>query len=182
MAETIPVLLITGPPGVGKTSVAIEISELLDHARVAHALVDLDSLRWCYPRPAHDPFRVELALKNLAAVWSNFQAAGATRLILADVLEAREELEGFRIAIPNGTFFVVRLQASVVTLAERLRGREIGSGLERMLSRTVELAGQMEESRVEDLLVNTEGKSVTAVAREVLARSGWMTFPDVGLL
>ncbi len=118
MAEIIPVLLITGPPGAGKTSVALEISELLDHARVAHALVDLDSLRWCYPRPAHDLFRVQLALKNLAVVWSNFQAAGATRLVLADVLEAREELEGFHIAFPNGKFFVVRLQASVATLQE----------------------------------------------------------------
>ena len=173
MAEIVPVMLITGPPGAGKTTVAMEISELLDQARVPHALIDLDSLRWCYPRPAHDPFQVKLALKNLAAVWTNFQATGATRLVLADVLEVREDVDKFCIAVPDGKFFVVRLQTPVTTLVSRLKGREIGSGLDRMLSRAAELAGQMEEAKVEDLLVNTEGKSVTAVAHEVLAHSGW---------
>ena len=59
------VLLVTGPVGVGKSSVASEVSELLDQAGVAHALVDVDSLRWCYPRRSSDPFRIELAMNNL---------------------------------------------------------------------------------------------------------------------
>ncbi len=104
----VPVLLITGPSGVGKTVVATEASELLDRARVAHALVDIDSLRWCYPRPPHDRFRVGLAMRNLAAVWANFRAAGATRLVLADVLESRDHLERYRAAIPGADIVVVR--------------------------------------------------------------------------
>jgi adenylylsulfate kinase len=96
METNVPVLLITGPPGVGKTAVAAEVSELLDQAGAAHAFVDIDSLRWCYPRPAQDRFRVALAMNNLAAIWTNFQAAGAARLILADVLESRGDLERYR--------------------------------------------------------------------------------------
>ncbi|HEU5368609.1 MAG TPA: nucleoside-triphosphatase [Ktedonobacterales bacterium] len=92
METRIPVLLVTGPPGVGKTTVAAEVSELLDQTGIAHAFVDVDSLRWCYPRPAHDRFRIQLAMKNLAAIWANFQAAGATCLILADVVESRDVL------------------------------------------------------------------------------------------
>ncbi len=177
MVATVPALLITGPPGAGKTTVASEISELLDEARVPHALVDFDSLRWCYPRSTHDPYRVELGLTNLAAIWPNFQAHGATRLILADVLESREHLSRIHIAVPGSEFFVVRLQASQVTLASRLRGREMGSGLERMLRRTAELAVEMEQTKVEDLLVYTDGKSVTSVAHEILACSVWSVSP-----
>ncbi len=45
MIDTVPTLIITGPIGVGKTSVAGEVSEQLDKANVAHALIDIDSLR-----------------------------------------------------------------------------------------------------------------------------------------
>ncbi len=40
MEVTVPVLLITGPSVVGKTTVASEVSERLDQAQVAHAFVD----------------------------------------------------------------------------------------------------------------------------------------------
>jgi hypothetical protein len=32
----------------------------------------------------------------------------------------------------------------------------------------------MERARVEDILVDTEGKSIAEVAREVVQRSGWL--------
>src|SRR5579883_1981374 len=89
MVERVPTLAITGPVGVGKTSVGSEVSELLEEAGVAHAFVDIDALRWCYPGTPGDRFRVALAMRNLAAIWPNFRAAGAERLILAEVLEER---------------------------------------------------------------------------------------------
>jgi adenylylsulfate kinase-like enzyme len=39
-----PTILITGPVGSGKTTVAIEASALLEAARIVHALVDTDEL------------------------------------------------------------------------------------------------------------------------------------------
>ncbi len=166
-------LRITGPPGVGKTTVASEVSELLDEAGVAHAFVDIDSLRWCYPRPAHDRFRVQFAMKNLAAVWANFQEAGAACLVLADVVESRDELERYRAAVPGAVITVVRLQASAPALAERLGRREVGSALERHLRRAAELADLMQRRQVEDALIDTEGKSISDVARETLLRANW---------
>lgn len=45
METKVPILLITGPPGVGKTAVASEVSELLEQAQISHAQVDIDALR-----------------------------------------------------------------------------------------------------------------------------------------
>lgn len=169
MRAGIPVLIITGPVGVGKTAVASMVTELLGEAQVAHACVDLDTLRWHYPPIPGDRFSTRLAMKNLAAIWPNFQAYGATRLVVADVIEIQRDRERYREVIPGAMTFVVRLRASLETLAQRLRQREIGAGLEWHLARAPELAAIMERSRVEDLLVETDGKTVVQVAEEILA-------------
>lgn len=172
MIETVPVLVITGPIGVGKTTVAGEVSEQLDKASITHGFIDIDSLRWCYPRPLHDPFRIELAMKNLAAVWRNFQAVGAERLVLADVLETRNHLDYYRKAVPGAEILIVRLHATLSTLAEHVKQREIGSALTRHLQRAAELTAIMERNQVEDVLIDIEGKTVATIAQEILAHSG----------
>ncbi|HET7036837.1 MAG TPA: hypothetical protein VFI42_14225 [Thermomicrobiaceae bacterium] len=175
MATIVPTLLITGPVGVGKTTVASEVSELLEAARIAHAFVDIDALRWCYPGPPGDRFRAGLALRNLAAIWPNFAACGATRLVLADVLEDRAELAGYQRALPGAAITVVRLRAAPETLAARVARRELGAGLEWHLARARELAARMDARPVEDLLVETEGRGVRAVAEEIVRRAGWLS-------
>ncbi len=37
----------------------------------------------------------------------------------------------------------------------------------------------MEQNKVEDMLVDTEDKTVATVAREVLTRSGWVDLSDM---
>jgi AAA domain-containing protein len=172
---SVPVLLITGPVGVGKTTVAFEASDLLEAIGVAHAVIDVDALSWCYPTPADDPFNNRLALRNLTCVWANFAAAGAARLILARVVETRDELEAFRQAVPGAELTVVRLRASDDTLRRRVGGREVGSNRESALRRAVELAKLMDYQAVEDRLVDTDGRSVTDIATEVLRRANWPT-------
>jgi len=63
--QTIPVLILSGPIGVGKTTVVPEIADLLVANGVRHAVVDLDALTWCFPRPAGDRFHQRLGLRNL---------------------------------------------------------------------------------------------------------------------
>jgi adenylylsulfate kinase-like enzyme len=173
----VPVVVITGPVGVGKTTVAYEVSALLGRAAVAHALVDLDGLRSCYPAPAGDRFNTALGLRNLAVVWANFRAAGAGRLILVDVVESRDQLDEYRTAVPGAAIVVVRLRAAVGALAERVRRREAGAGLDWHLDRAAELAAQMERDRVEDLVVETDERAAVEVAREVMERIGWWDSP-----
>ncbi len=170
----VPVLLITGPVGVGKTSVLGEVTELLEAAGIAFAAVDLDGLSWCYPSPpGDDRFRSSLTLRNLAAVWRNFEAAGAGRLVLSRVIESRDELDRYREAVPGADITVVRLRASDAALRERVDRREIGLGHGWHSARAIELARLMDERKVEDVLVETDGRTVDEIAREVLRRALW---------
>jgi cytidylate kinase len=174
----VPVLVITGPVGVGKTTVAVAMSELLDRAGMPHALADVDYLRWSHPSPPHDPFNMALGLRNLEAVWANYRAAGAERLIVVDIVESRADVAGYRAAIPGAAVLVVRLQAALPAILRRLQERETGASLEWHQRRAAELVTQMERDRVEDLVVDTEGKAVAEIARDVLARTGWMGGPS----
>lgn len=179
MSTAVPTLVITGPVGVGKTTVAEAVSWLLAEAGVPHAVVDLDQLRCCYPRPPRDRFHTALGLRNLAVVWANYRAAGAERLILADVVETRAEVAGYGDAVPGAEIVVVRLRAALPTLHRRLEGREAGASLEWHQERAAELATLMERNQVEDLPVDTDGRSILEVAQEVLSRTGWASALDL---
>lgn len=108
----VPTIIVTGPVGVGKTTVAGEMGLHLLDAKVPHATVDFDQLTACYPRPTDDDrWGTKLGLMNLAALWKNYERSGARRLLIARVLESRSELDGFRGAVPGADILVVRLRA-----------------------------------------------------------------------
>ena len=172
---SVPTLIVTGPVGVGKTTVAGEMGLLLLDAKVPHATVDFDQLTACYPRPADDDrWGTKLGLMNLAALWKNYQRSGARRLLIARVLESRSEVDGFREAVPGADIRVVRLRAAPETLQSRVRQRGPGGGMEWHLHRAVELAPLMDAQQVEDLLIETDGRDPVNIARDILLRVGWL--------
>ena len=175
MAMRVPTILVTGPVGVGKTTLINEMSGLLRGAEIPHATVDFDQLTACYPRsPDDDGWGTNLGLTNLAALWRNYSTLGADRLLIARVIEDRKELDGYRDVVPGADIVVVRLRASPNILQERVRGRGEGRGMEWHLQRAVELATLMDEQCVEDFVVETEGRQPGEIARETLSRSGWL--------
>lgn len=173
MNTKIPMLIISGSLGSGKTSVLSEASDLLAKAGVAHAAIDLDWLAIMYPSQGN--YGQQLVLENLTAIWPVYSAAGAERLLLARVLEDRSELEYYREAVPGAEPIVCRLTASAKTMRERLRVREPGMFQAEALARSVELADILESARAEDFTVDNDGdRSITEVAGEVLSRAGWL--------
>ncbi len=182
-----PVLLITGPLGVGKTTVLDAVAERLRAVSVPFAAVDLDALAWASPPgPGDDPYRTNLMFQNLASVWHNFRASGASHLICAHVIESRDELERYRAAIPDAVITIVRLRASDEIVQQRLSRRLAHSDLiegqvrigelarrERRSKRSRELAAVMDRERPEDVLVDTDGRDVDAVAADVLRLAHW---------
>lgn len=89
-------LLINGTVGVGKTTVAAAVCDLLVQRQVPNALIDVDGLRKAWPSPPQDPFNMGLALRNLASVAANYVEAGVTHLILAGVYRDADRSESVR--------------------------------------------------------------------------------------
>ena len=173
MAASVPVLVITGPVGVGKSTIAAEAAWLLRQADVPHALIDLDRIEQCWPVPADDPWNERVSHRNLACMWANFRQAGADRLILARVLESRSLLRRVTKAVPGAQITVVRLRAPLAVLHERIRCRE-ASDPAWFLGAAAHTAAVFERAQVEDHLVDNENRPATVVAEEVLHRVGWL--------
>ena len=70
---------------------------------------------------------------------------------------------------------VCRLRARLETMQRRVREREPGMLQEEFVARVAEeLEASLDAGGVEDFSVENDGRSVTAVAREVLRRAGWL--------
>ena len=171
---SVPTILVTGPVGVGKSTVAEAMGYLLLAEKVAHGNVDFDQLTACYPRPVDDDvWGTNLGLANLTAIWRNYERAGARRLIIDRVIESRSELDGFRRAVPGADIVIVRLRATPETLRARVRQRARGISIEWQLDRAVELAAQMDKDPFEDFLIETDERDPLTIASEILHRVGW---------
>jgi predicted kinase len=172
----VPVLLVTGPIGVGKTAVLREADAILVEAGSEHATIELEEIARCWTS-ATEHSRTAFVYQNLAALWSNFVAVGASRLLLAALLEQRSDLRCVSQAIPGATITVVRLDAPVSVLERRIRMREPASP-EDELAGARWWATHLDQVKVEDHVVETESRPVAAIAREVLRLADWL--PESG--
>lgn len=169
------VVLIGGRSGVGKSSVGWEVAAQLVAADVGHALVEGDFLDAVHPTPADDPYRSRLTCRNLAALWANYADLGCRRLVYtntASVLPSEEWL--FTEALGHPRIIRILLTATDVTAEQRLKQRESGSELERHLRRSAFMSRHLDELVPPDThRVPTDGRTVGAIAAEVIRRAGW---------
>ncbi len=154
-----------------------EVSARLRAVRVAHAVIDGDFMGQVHPAPEGDPHRAAIGERNLTAVWRNCAGLGCRRLVHVNTVSVLEESTGmFRRAMGEGVRIVrVLLTATDETAERRLSGRELGSEPEQ------ELRGSAREARMLDerapagtLRVATDGRTVTGIAAEVTAATGWV--------
>ena len=167
----IPLLAISGSVGVGKTSVLIEINDVLEKASVPHGCVERDALGYSWPPRGR--FNARIIEQNLACVTTNFLKAGATRLVIAGVIESDTDLALYRRCVPGAEITVCRLSADAPLRQERLRARERGAGLQWHLDRTLELDRILDAARLEHFVVDNGNRPLRDVAVEVLTRAGW---------
>lgn len=164
------ILIISGSMGAGKTSVMGEASDLLSARGLVHAALDLDALGIVL---LPEPQSRQLHSRNLAAIFTNCVAAGIENFLIAAAIENREMLDDLKSAMGNATATVCRLIAPLETMAARLQTREVGIRRQQYLDRSRVLDAILDGAGVEDFRITNDGRSVTAVAEEMLVRAKW---------
>jgi predicted kinase len=178
-------LLITGPAGVGKSTLCWEMSAQLAAADVAHAVIETDELDRVFPRPSSreldrlQPGTTDVSSINLAAIWSTYRALGHTRLIMAGVMMHLDfDKRWILTAIPDAQITVVRVLATEATLMARLAQREIGSGANEQAHRSLQQARRMAGEGAQGVMVlRSDGKTPAELAEIILQKTGW---PNIG--
>jgi adenylylsulfate kinase len=167
-------VFLNGTVGVGKTTTAAALGNLLTEHHIPHAVVDLDETRRMWPSPAGDRFHARLSMQNLAALAANYRSAGAQRLVLAGVVESRDHVTAVERAIGD-SISVVRLVAAGDVTDARLQQRDVYDvdGLAWSLERRGELHGILEAADIDDHVVVSDGRQPAALAEEIFARLGW---------
>ena len=181
------VLLITGPAGVGKSTLNWEVSLQLASAHVRHAAIETDELDRIFPLPSSSemealrPGMTDISDINLAAIWQNYRAMGCNHFILSGVMVSVDEAKKWIArAIPGADFTVVRLFASEETLLSRLQRREAGSGVEDQIRRSLKQARRIATLKSAGVIeLQTDGKTPREMASELLGRIGWLAASQV---
>ena len=171
MSSHLPLLAISGAVGVGKSSVLVELHDILRGERVPHGCVERDALSYFWPPQGR--FNEVIVERNLTCLVATFLEAGATRLLIAGVIEGPADLAVYRRCVPNAEIQVCRLTADLDLRRQRLRVRETGAGLDWHLKRTIELDTILGEVKIEDFSVENGERPLREVALEVLTRAGW---------
>ena len=147
-------ILITGPPGSGKTSVLTALADALSDDDIPHAAVEVEALAWTHP--ALDD---ERRLAHVRTV-----CAGHDLVLVGETIETEADLAALLGAIGAEETFVVQLEAAPDTLAERIvAGEPHWSGLAAL----VEHARTMPAVGGADLELSTEGARAEDIAARI---------------
>lgn len=165
-------ILITGPVGSGKTSVMTALTVLLEKHNRPAAGIDMDHLRWFFPRPPKDPFGSEVGRQHLAFMAANYRSLGIPVLAIADVIEHEEDRQKMVEALPDYDLHVIRIHVPLHLVEQRLRVRESPETLNWYLNRAEELEQIMEINSVGDWVIDVGERTPHEVAAEIARRYG----------
>jgi hypothetical protein len=182
MQEDVEVLLITGPAGIGKSTLCWEIGAQLAAFKLAHAIIETDELDRMFPRPTAEqletlrPGTSDVSALNLAAMWQTYRALGHRRLIMSGVmLHLDFDCRWIDSAIPRARITAVRLVGSETTLMRRIEQREIGSGRDAQARRSLrQLKRISDEAPGATIVVPSDDKTPAELAQIVLKAVRWL--------
>lgn len=163
------VLFIGGRSGVGKTTTALALHDLLVNADVPHAVIEGDYLGLAHPAP-HLAFPdANLTEQNLATMWTNYRALGYRRLVYTNTVAALTAAMGDAPVVTT-----VLLRSSDTSAQARLEARALGPVATSLLQHSATTARRLDEAAPANVhRVNTDGVEPHRVAEQLLNLTGW---------
>jgi hypothetical protein len=156
----VPLLLITGPPSVGKSACAQQV-RLIAGPDARLAVVDRDDL-------TRDGLVLEDRLVVLARWLADCVAGGATRLVLAWPVRDSDDLAALRRALPWADVTVCRLRAEPHVLLDRIAARETTFMCAHLQSLALDVGPRLDAEAPEDLLLSTDHAAPAELARRAV--------------
>lgn len=120
------VTLITGPAGVGKSTIGFRFYMTCLSAGLTAGYVDLSQIGFVQPPGPDDPGSQRLKGRNLAAIWRNYRAAGATHLVATGTIASQADLQLYAGELPGTGVALIRLRAASGELRRRIMSRGAG--------------------------------------------------------
>jgi GNAT superfamily N-acetyltransferase len=177
------VIVLTGPAGSGKSTLSWELGTQLADAGVEHVALDTDELDRAWPASLDQ--QAALCRANLASFWRAAAEQGHTRVVLSGVLPDLVSRDHWILdALPDARVRIVRLEIDDARLEERVRAREIGSGADAQLQRSLLQAAWFRRRELRGLpehVVDAGERSLVSLAREVVAWSRWTRGASVAI-
>lgn len=163
-------MFIGGRSGVGKTTVALALHDLLVQRDIVHAVIEGDALDLAHP----EPWQHQLAERNLAAMWFNYRELGYRRLIYTNTVSVLET-DGLALAMSGApAVFAVLLEADTTTTDARLARRESGRQLEAHRRRSALAAQRLAVAAPPSVhRIPTAERTPEEIALEILELLGW---------
>jgi adenylylsulfate kinase-like enzyme len=185
------VLLLCGPTGVGKSTVGWSAYRATRLAGHQSSYVDLDQISFLEPQQGSDPGRHRLKAANLAAVWHNFHARGASHLVAVGPIETDEAVRAYAEALPAARITVCRLHAGPESFAERITLRGEGrtpprglagdllagrpaAELRRIADQAAAESTALDRAGVGEVRLPTDGRTPADLAEELLRGARWV--------
>ncbi|HTU14962.1 MAG TPA: hypothetical protein VMF31_07175 [Solirubrobacterales bacterium] len=161
-------LIVTGPPGAGKSSTATKFHDELGDEGIANALIEIDELERSYPAIGR-----ERSIHHLGQLCASYRELEPAVLTVTATIEDDGYLSDVITALGADETFVVRLEAGDRELERRIREREPEgwSGLDELVESSALLAATMPGLSRIDLVLDTEALSPDEVVADI--RAAW---------
>lgn len=157
-------LVLTGPPGAGKTAVLEALSDALTAEDIRHATVEVEAIT-----SAHPPLGDDERVMPVEAICGLYRRFGYDLLLVTATVERAEDLRDLVAAIAADAHVVVRLHAEPQTLRRRIieREPETFTELDELVAASARLAPVIAGLDGIALALGTEGRRPAEVAADI---------------
>lgn len=169
------VIFVGGRSGVGKSTAAEALHDLLAAADVRHVVIEGDALDLAYPAPHVEHPDAHLAERNLATMWARYRELGHHRLVYTNTVSVLEHATLAAAMGDDPRVTVVLLRAGDTVTASRLARRAGGDVPQAQLAHSTRTAGRLDAASGGRVTrIDTDGSTPAEVAHRLADLTGWL--------